>query len=294
MIAASIELINNRKPKEIIDEKNKSYWFIKGERRISWSQDPPTNNPVVKGKWWNEDEEDILKLSLDSRVASDLKLKIGDSLVFNIYGNFIKGIITNFRNVDYRDLNINFAILFNPKFASQIPHEFLSTVKFNNEKQVTLSNLLRKLPNITYINLTEYINKTKVFLNRIFSVSILISSVVILIGLIVISNAISVMGNLKMYQNLVLRILGFEKSNIIKIIMFESLILFIPIIIFSFIFAVIFSYIFTTNFLGINWHFSYSVPLVISLLFLFVLVLTLLISNKKYLNFNAYNLLRND
>ena len=26
--------------------------------------------------------------------------------------------------VDYRDLNINFAILFNPEYASEIPHEF--------------------------------------------------------------------------------------------------------------------------------------------------------------------------
>ena len=46
--------------------------------------------------------------------------------------------------------------------------------------------------------------------------SILISSVVILIGLIVISNAINVIGNLKVYQNLVFRILGFEKSKNFK------------------------------------------------------------------------------
>ena len=140
------------------------------------------------------------------------------------------------------NLNINFAILFNPKYASDIPHEFMSTVKLNYEEQVSFGDLLKILPNITYINLTEYMNKTKDFLNRIFVVSILISSVVILIGLIVISSAVSVIGNLKVYQNLVLRILGFEKSNIIKLIIFESLILFIPIIFFSLIFAILFSY----------------------------------------------------
>ena len=31
------------------------------------------------------------------------------------------------------DLNINFAILFNPEFASKIPHEFMSTIKFKSE-----------------------------------------------------------------------------------------------------------------------------------------------------------------
>ena len=157
-----------------IDEKNKSFWFINGERRISWSENPPFNNPVIKGKWWNKDEKNRLQISLDYKVADDLKLKIGDSMTFNIFGNSVTGIITNFRKVDYRDLNINFAILFNPKYASQIPHEFMSTIKFENEELVNLSNILRKLPTITYIKLSEYINKTKKFLNGIFIVSILL------------------------------------------------------------------------------------------------------------------------
>jgi putative ABC transport system permease protein len=293
MISARIETINNRNPKELIDENNKSFWFINGERRISWSKNPPFNNPVIKGKWWDKDEINKLQISLDYKVANDLKLKIGDSMTFNIFGNSVTGIITNYRKVDYRDLNINFAILFNPKYASKIPHEFMSTIKFENEELVNLSNILRKLPTITYIKLSEYINKTKNFLNGIFIVSILISVVVILIGLIVISNAISVIGNLKVYQNLVLRILGFEKLNIYKLIIFETLILFIPIIISSLIFSIIFSYFFITNFFSIDWYFPISVTLIISILFMLVFVTTLLISNRKYLNFNTYYLLRN-
>ena len=293
MISARIEAINNIKPKEIIDEENKSFWFINGERRISWSKDPPSNNPIVKGKWWTSDQSDNLQLSLDHKVATDLKLKIGDSLTFNIYGNSVTGVITNFRKVDYKDLNINFAILFNPKYASKIPHELMSTIKFENDDSVNLSGLLKKLPTITYIRLTDYIKKTKDFLSKLFIVSIFISGVVVLIGFIVISNAVSVIGNLKVYQNLVFRILGFEKSKIIRLIIFESLILFIPIITSSFIFSISFSYIFVKNFLNISWYFSPIVPLIISNLFLLVLALTLFFSNRKYINFNAYSLLRN-
>ena len=293
MISARIEAINNIKPKEIIDEENKSFWFINGERRISWSKDPPSNNPIIKGKWWTSDQNDNLQLSLDHKVATDLKLKIGDSLTFNIYGNSVTGVITNFRKVDYKDLNINFAILFNPKYASKIPHELMSTIKFENDDSVNLSGLLKKLPTITYIRLTDYIKKTKDFLSKLFIVSIFISGVVVLIGFIVISNAVSVIGNLKVYQNLVFRILGFEKSKIIRLIIFESLILFIPIITSSFIFSISFSYIFVKNFLNISWYFSPIVPLIISNLFLLVLALTLFFSNRKYINFNAYSLLRN-
>ena len=293
LISARIEAINDKDPMELIDKKNKSFWFINGERRISWAKVPPANNPVVEGKWWEEDERNELKLSIDQKVAKDLRLKIGDSMTFNIYGNSVSGIIYNLRKVDYKDLNINFAVLFNPKYASKIPHEFMSTVKFENEEAVKLSSLLRKLPTVTYIKLSEYMNKTKFFLNSLFAVSILISGTVILIGLLVISNALSVIGNLKVYQNLVLRILGFGKLNTLKLMIFESLILFIPIVISSLIFSIIFSYFFVTNFFGIDWYFPLSVSFIISVLFLFVFFTTLLISNRKYLNFNVYSLLRN-
>ena len=237
IISARIEAINNIKPREIVNEENKSFWFINGERRISWSIIPPSNNPIVEGMWWDIDKEKKLKISLDYKVANDLKLNIGDSITFNIYGNSVSGIITNLRKVNYRDLNINFAILFNPGYASNIPHEFMSTVRFKNNELVNLTKLITKLPTVNYIKVSEYVNKTKNFLNQLFIISILVSCLVIIIGLIVISNAISVIGHLKVYQNLVLRILGFESSNIFRLIIFESLILFVPIIISSLIFS---------------------------------------------------------
>ena len=294
IISASIEAINNRPPNEFANKNNKSFWFINGERRISWLKDPPSNNQIVEGEWWVFDQKKRLKLSLDHKVAKDLKLKIGDSMTFNIYGNSVSGVITNFRKVDYRDLNINFAILFNPKYASEIPHEFLSTIKFEDEEQISLSELLNKLPNITYIKLSDYINKTRNFLDKMFIVSLFMSGFVVAIGLFVVSNAMSVMGNLKVYQNLVFKILGFERSGIIKLILFESLMIFVPVFFFSLVFAVLLSYMLIVNFFDIEWYFSYKVCFLISGLSLIVLVLTLLISNQKYFNLNTYSLLRNE
>ncbi len=294
IISARIEAINNRAPKEFANKNNQSFWFINGERRISWLKDPPSNNQIVDGMWWIFDKKKKLKLSLDHKVAKDLKLKIGDSITFNIYGNLVSGVITNFRKVDYRDLNINFAILFNPKYASEIPHEFLSTVKFEDEDQIKLNELLNKLPNITYIKLSDYISKTKNFLDKMFVISIVLSGLVVAIGLVVVSNAMSVMTNLKVYQNLVFRILGFERSGIIKLILFESLIIFIPIIFFSLFFAILLSYLLIVNFFNIEWYFSFKISFLISALSLIVLILTLLISNQKYLNLNTYSLLRNE
>ena len=57
IISARIEAINNRPPKEFANKNNESFWFINGERRISWLKDPPSNNQVIEGEWWNFDEK---------------------------------------------------------------------------------------------------------------------------------------------------------------------------------------------------------------------------------------------
>ena len=75
LISARIEAINDKDPRKFTDKKNRSFWFINGERRISWAKVPPANNPVVEGKWWDEDERNELKLSIDHRVAKGFKIK---------------------------------------------------------------------------------------------------------------------------------------------------------------------------------------------------------------------------
>ena len=213
MISARLEKINGKRPKDFIDETNESFWFINGERRISWLEEPPINNTIIEGSWWKSDKENNLKISLDYKVAKDLNIKIGDTFTFNIYGNTVFGVISNFRKVDYRDLKKSILQYYLTQgLLQKIPHEYLTTVKFKNNQIVNLGSLLNKLPNLTYIKLSEYINKTKVFLNKLFVVSLLISSLVVVVGLIVLSNAVGVIGNLKVYQNLVFKILGFEKN----------------------------------------------------------------------------------
>ena len=90
-----------------------------------------------------------LQISLDSKIAKDFGIKLGDTFTLNIYGREIEGKVINFRLVNYRDLSINFAMLLNPQFAQTIPHEYLSTVKFdkiNNFKEIDfLYNIIHKM-----------------------------------------------------------------------------------------------------------------------------------------------------
>ena len=88
------------------------------------------DNPLTEGVWWDLTQPDKLQISLDAQVARDFNVKLGDIFTLNIYGKKIEGEVKNFRAVDYRDLSINFAMLFNPQFASNIPHEYWLLLSF--------------------------------------------------------------------------------------------------------------------------------------------------------------------
>ena len=132
----------------------------------------------------------------------------------------------NFRLVDYRDLSINFAMLLNPQFANKIPHEYLSTVKFNNIDKFDDINFLDEFPSVSIVKISDYLKKVTDVLNKVFIAVIIISTVTVIIGLVVISSAIIVQGKIKTFQNLVFKILGFSKKEIIYSSLIEFIITF--------------------------------------------------------------------
>ena len=239
MVSSGIVKINGVNPNSYIKPDNDSYWVIGSERRSSWVENIPKDNPILKGEWWDLSKPNQLQISLDAKVAKDFNIELGDIFTLNIYGREIDGEIVNFREVDYRDLSINFAMLFNPQFAKKIPHEYLATAKFKNPDNFDETKMLEVLPSLSMIKIADYLNKVTSVLNKVFIAVTLISGVTIVIGLIVISSAIMVQGKVKEYQNLVFKILGFSKKEIIFSSLIEFIIIFMSVILIAIFFAVI-------------------------------------------------------
>lgn len=293
MVSVKLIKINNIDPLNYIDRFNESFWFINNDRRISWSDNPPINNPITKGKWWenNQNEEELL-ISLDSKIAKDLNVKLDDEFTLLISGREVIGKVVNFRKVNYRDLNINFAMLINPSFAKKLPSEILATVKF--DKEVKNINLLNEFPNVSFIEVRSYLQKISNLLNKIYLSISLVSLVVIFIGFFVIVSAIVVQGKSKIYQNLVFKIIGLSKLQIIKSSIIEFLILYGVTIFFSTIFSIIISNLAIQGFFNLSWEFDFNTFFII---ISFIIVLSLLLiffTNFKYLTPKIYPLIRNE
>ncbi|MDC0293658.1 ABC transporter, partial [Candidatus Pelagibacter sp.] len=293
MVSSGIVKINGINPNTYISSDNDSYWVIGSDRRSSWVNEVPEDNPITEGKWWDLTKSNELQISLDAKVAQDLKINLGDIFTLNIYGREIDGKIVNFRSVDYRDLSINFAMLFNPQFANNIPHEYLATTKFKNIENFDEISMLEVLPSLSMIKIADYLNKVTSVLNKVFMAVTLISAVTIIIGLIVISSAIMVQGKVKEYQNLVFKIIGFTKRDVILSSIIEFLIIFNSVILIATFFAVIASKFIMENLFELVWKFDFEVLLTLGFSIGLVTLLLIMLTNLKYLNPKVYPLIRN-
>jgi len=292
LVATGIVKINGIDPRTYIKQDNNSYWVIGSDRRSSWAAEIPEDNPIVVGEWWDLSKPNKLQISLDSEVAKDFNIKLGDIFTLNIYGREIEGKIVNFRAVDYRDLSINFAMLFNPQFAKTIPHEYLATAKFEDQTKFKEAKLLEILPSISIIRIADYLTKVTNILNKVFIAVILISAITIIIGLIVISSAIIVQGKIKEFQNLVFKILGFSKKEIILSSVIEFALIFFSVILIAIFFAVIGSYYVIENVFQLAWQLDLKILFNISGSIGLVTLALIMLTNLKYLNPKVYPLIR--
>ncbi len=292
MVSSDIVKINGVDPNTFIKPDNDSYWVIGSERRSSWVENIPKDNPILEGEWWDLSKPNQLQISLDAKVAKDFNIQLGDIFTLNVYGREIDGEVINFREVDYRDLSINFAMLFNPQFAKQIPHEYLATAKFNSDK-FDETEMLEIMPSLSMIKIADYLLKVTAVLNKVFIAVTLISAVTIIIGLIVISSAIMVQGKIKEYQNLVFKILGFSKKQIIFSSLIEFIIIFMSVILIATFFAVIGSKFIMENIFELVWQFDFKVLIYLGFSIGLVTLILILITNLRYLNPKIYPLIRN-
>ena len=294
MASASFISLNGTPIEEVVSESNRSAWVVRGDRRISWSEKPKPDNPIIEGEWWEPGNEDELFISMDSRAAYDLGMKINDKIVLNILGRDVTGIVKNFREVDYRDISINFAIIINKAFANKLPYEYVGTLKSELPSSEILARIVEKFPNVSAIKIDRILSQISEVLNKVFIAVTAISLIVIIIGLIVIVSAVLVQTTFRRYNNLIYKILGVDFPTILKAMTMEFAVIYGTLIFFALSVATISSFLVVENALQLKWQFDLGLTLWILLSTAVVSFVLILMANRSIFSPKVYPLIRNE
>ncbi len=148
------------------DERAKR--LVEREFNISHTATLPGHNDLVAGRWTSEAEGEV---SVEEGLAKTLKLKLGDTLRFDVAGQLSEAKITSLRKVDFQSMRANFFVLYPKAVMPEMPITYLAAFKAPANKPSDAyafdNQLLRAFPNITLIDLTQSILEIGNVINKV-------------------------------------------------------------------------------------------------------------------------------
>ncbi|MCF6316100.1 MAG: FtsX-like permease family protein [Marinosulfonomonas sp.] len=219
MLRGVITHINDIPASEVAGD----HWVIRGDRGITYAQEPPANSQVTQGAWWPADYTGPPLVSFAEEEANEIGLSVGDMLTVNILGRDITARIANFRAVDFSDASINFVITMNPSALAGAPHSSIATVYASEESEAgLLRKLMREFPNITAIRVRDAIARVSTALNGIAAATSYAAAATLLTGFAVLIGAAAAGERARTFEAAVLKTVGASRRRILTSFMLRA------------------------------------------------------------------------
>ncbi len=191
-------------------------WILQSERGLTYTGTVPKGSHLVEGEWWPADYNGPPLVSLEADLAHGLHLKLGDSITFNVAGRDVTGRIANFRKVDWTTLGINFFTIFSPGALEAAPQTAIATVKLDTEAHETAlaRAVTDRFPNVTAIRVKDALDTVAQLLGNMAAAIRAIAAITVLAGVAVLSGAIAAGHRRRVYDAVVLKVLGATRAMI--------------------------------------------------------------------------------
>ncbi len=229
MVRARLTEINSVGVRELVSKEAFSRSGADRELNLSWSEQLPIDNKIIKGQWWEGTEEktidETIPVSVESQLAEKLNIKLGDVLTFQVAADQFTAEVVNFREVEWDRMRPNFYMLFPKDSLKEFPKTFMTSFYLSDADQFKVLEILKKHPKLVLIDVDHLIKQIQIIVSQ---VSVGLNWVVLIVlfsGLLVLMAAIQSSLSDRLYENALLRALGASKPHIVGALAFEFFLL---------------------------------------------------------------------
>lgn len=190
-------------------------WALAGDRGLTYSATPPEGSKLARGAWWAADYRGAPLLSLDEALARGWGVAPGDSVTLNILGRDLDFTIANTREVNWRGLGMNFAMVASPGMLEAAPHSFIATLRGDPAQDArVLRAVTDALPNVTGVRVREVLEQLAVLLERVATALTATASITLAAGVLVLGGAVAAGQRRRVRDAVVLKVLGATRAQI--------------------------------------------------------------------------------
>ena len=205
--------INGQSPESLLTD-DRYGWLIQGDRGLTYAVHPPDNAEIVAGEWWPEDYAGPPLLSIHKDVAAAFALSPGDTITLNVLGRKISGKVANVRDLPWRSMQVNFAIMFSPEPLRRAPHAFLATLGAREEAEAEIQQrIAESFPNVTTIRIKDALATIDKLVSRIGTAIRGVASIALIAGTLVLGGAVAAGHRRRVYESVLLKVFGATRRD---------------------------------------------------------------------------------
>ncbi len=197
-------------------------WALRSDRGLTYSASLPDGSELAAGAWWPPDYQGPPLISFDAGLARGMGLKIGDTLTVNLLGREITARIANLRTINWERLGINFAIVFAPGTLEHAPHTALAAVYLpRSEEESLVRRVTDAFPNVSAIHVREALASVNRVVGLIGNAVRVTALVTLGAGVLVLGGAIAAGNRRRLYDAVILKVLGATRVTILSSFLIE-------------------------------------------------------------------------
>ena len=278
------------------EDQNEGEESLERDLALTYVSELPDENVIIKGEFFNSirpavDRDDI-PVSVESELAENLELDLGDKLEFIIEGQPLTARISSLRTVNWENFNPNFYMMFPQGALDGFSQTWLTSYYLppgNSEFENLIS---KRFPGVSVIDVDFLLKRIRNILDQVSSAMELIFSMTVLAGIAVFWAALIITFDEKQRQAALLRALGASRQNISKRFLSEQLFIGLLSGVLASTILLIVSWLISTEVLDIDWKIPFVYILTLPLVLMTVLTGLSWFQLKKIVQTSPYQVLQ--
>jgi putative ABC transport system permease protein len=200
-----------------LEEIPEGAWVLRGDRGLTYSETIPEGREVIAGEWWDADYSGPPVVSMDAEIAGILGLDIRDSQTVSLLGVEIKATIASLREVNWRNFGFNYVLVFPPNVLANTPHSVAATIQLDGDQEDDLLNSLpSEFPSISMVKVKEIASQIGTILDQMATAIASAASIASFSGIAVLVGAIAASRQSRIYDSVILKLLGATRTQILS------------------------------------------------------------------------------
>ncbi len=184
------------------------------EFNLSWAAKMQSDNKLVSGRWWTEQEYGQPSLSLEQDLAKTLGIQLGDKLLFDIAGSPLTLTVTSLRKVDWDTMRANFFAVTPLGVLDQYAANYISSFHLPIGVDAPLNQLIREYPNLTVIDVAALMQQVRGIMQKMSSTIEYVFAFSLIAGVAVLYAALVATREERIAEATLMRVFGASRRQV--------------------------------------------------------------------------------